>query len=342
LVPTIGYNPDEGISLGVSNTFTHYGFRQNPFTAEHTFNAFYYFATSGFDLNYVGEFAHIFENWNFAVDGKFTSPNFSVNFFGLGNDTPNPDDEFGLDYNRVKIRNLSLAPALIWRGPLGASFRVGISYEDITVEETEDRYVNTFYVANGEDSKNSFFGMGTEYDYQNTDNMAFPTLGMGASLAVGFKTNLSGNGGNYGYVIPSLTLDHKLVPGGTLVLATKWKAHFNIGNGYEFYQGANIGGSDGPRGFRNQRFIGKTSYYQNTDIRLRLRKMRTGLLPVSLGLFGGFDYGRVWHMEDSFDKWHTSYGGGFFLNGADILSARLSLFYSEEGPRFLMGLGFGF
>jgi hypothetical protein len=70
--------------------------------------------------------------------------------------------------------------------------------------------------------------------------------------------------------------------------------------------------------------------------------MRTGLLPVSLGLFGGFDYGRVWHMADSFDKWHTSYGGGFFLNGADILSARLSLFYSEEGPRFLMGLGFGF
>ncbi len=342
LVPNIGFNPDDGLRLGISNTFTHYGFRQNPFTTQHTINGSFYFATSGFDLHYTGEFAHIFENWNFALAARFTSPNFSTNFFGLGNDTPNFDDERGMDYNRVKIRNLSFEPGVIWRGPLGASFKMGLSYEDISVEETENRFVNIFYVENGEVNKNAFFGIGTEYAYNNTDNSAFPTLGMGSSLAVGFKANVSEDGGNFGYIIPSLSLDHKLIPNGKLVLATKWKAQFNIGNGYEFYQGAGIGASDGPRGFRNQRFIGKTSYYQNTDIRLRLRKMRTGLLPVSLGMYGGFDYGRVWHANDNLDRWHTSYGGGLFLNGADILSARLSLFYSEEGPRFLMGLGFGF
>lgn len=342
LVPTMGINPDDGLRVGVNNTYTHYGFRQNPFTAEHRMDASFYFATSGFDLNYRGEFANILQKWNFAVDAKFTSPNFSVNFFGLGNDTPNPDDDLGMDYNRVRIRILDIAPSLVWRGPLGASMSIGLSYEDIKVEETEGRFVNTYYVANNEDSNAAYFGLETEYHYENIDNPSFPTLGMSSTLQMGFKTNVAGTGGNFGYIIPALSLDQKLLPNGIVVLATKWKAQFNVGNGYQFYQGASIGASDGLRGFRNQRFIGKTSYYQNTDIRLRLRKMKTGLLPVSLGMFGGFDYGRVWHPEDRFDRWHTSYGGGIFLNGADILSARVSVFFSEEDPRFLLGLGFGF
>lgn len=342
LVPTIGFNPDDGLRLGASNTYTHYGFRQNPFSEQHRLDASFYFATSGFDLAYNGEFANIFQEWNFAVNAKFTSPNFSVNFFGLGNDTPNFDDDLGMDYNRVRLQTLGIAPSLVWRGPLGASFRIGMSYEDINVEETEGRFVNTFYAQNNEDSSTAFFGIESEYHYENVDNPSFPTLGMSSSLKMGYKTNVSGNGGEYGYVIPALSLDQKLLPSGVLVLATQWKAQFNIGNGYQFYQGASIGASDGPRGFRNQRFTGKTSYYQNTDIRLRLRKMKTGLLPISLGIFGGFDYGRVWHPEDQFDRWHTSYGGGLFLNGADIFSARFSLFHSEEGPRFLVGLGFGF
>ena len=342
LVPTVGFNPDDGLKLGISNTFTVYKLRQNPFTTQHTFNAGYYFGTSGFDLNYSGEFAHVFENWNLMVNGRFTSPNFSINFFGFGNETENPDDELELDYNRVRLKTMSFAPSIIWRGELGASFRTGISYEHIEVEETSDRFINTFYVANGEENSKQFVGIDAVYDYSNVDNAAFPTLGMGSSLEVGYKTSVDGEAESFGYVIPTLSLDHKLVPSGKLVLATKWKAHFNIGNGYEFYQGASIGATDGPRGYRNQRFVGKTSYYQNTDLRLRLRKMRTGILPVSLGMYGGFDYGRVWQPGQASNEWHNSYGGGFFLNAADLMSFKVALFFSEEGPRLSFGLGFGF
>ncbi|MBC8766538.1 metallophosphoesterase [Arenibacter sp. BSSL-BM3] len=342
LVPTIGYNPDDGFKIGVANTLTNYGFRQNPFTSQHQISASIFFATSGIDLNYSGEFAHLFENWNFGIDARFTSPNFSTNFFGLGNSTQNLDDDLGMDYNRVRIRNISFSPSLIWRGQLGASLKAGISYEHITVEETENRFVNLFYVQNNEDSINSFLGVDAKYHYSNTDSNAFPTLGMSSSLQIGAKRNLASDGNSFGYVVPSLSLTHKIIPSGKLVLATKWKAHFNIGNGFEFYQGASIGANDGPRGYRNQRFIGKTSYYQNTDLRLQLKKMRTGILPISLGMYGGYDYGRVWSSSLESDKWHTSYGGGFFLNGADILTARIALFASNEGPLFSFGLGFGF
>ncbi|APA63900.1 metallophosphoesterase [Maribacter sp. 1_2014MBL_MicDiv] len=342
IIPTIGFNPDDGVRIGFLNTYTYNGFRQNPFTQQHTIGASYYFATSGFDVKYQGEFAHVFENWNAELKARFTSPNFAVNFFGFGNDTENFDDDLGLDFNRVKLRQIDFLPSLVWRGQLGAKVKLGLSYENISVEETNDRFINTFYQQNGEETNSDFVGAHATYTYENRDNEAFPTLGMGTSLEAGYKENLSKEGGSFGYIIPSLSFDYKLIPSGRLVLATKWKAHFNLGDEYEFYQAASIGGIDGLRGFRNQRFTGKTSYYQNTDIRFSLAKKRTRLLPTAMGLFGGFDYGRVWMPEMSSGRWHTSYGGGFFLNASDIISVNTAIFASEDGPRFTFGLGFGF
>ncbi|WP_286813874.1 MULTISPECIES: metallophosphoesterase [unclassified Maribacter] len=342
IIPTIGFNPDDGVRIGFLNTYTYNGFRQNPFTQQHTIGASYYFATSGFDVKYQGEFAHVFENWNAELKARFTSPNFAVNFFGFGNDTENFDDDLGLDFNRVKLRQIDFSPSLVWRGQLGAKVKLGLSYENISVEETNDRFINTFYQQNGEETNSDFVGAHATYTYENRDNEAFPTLGMGTSLEAGYKENLSKEGGSFGYIIPSLSFDYKIIPSGRLVLATKWKAHFNLGDEYEFYQAASIGGIDGLRGFRNQRFTGKTSYYQNTDIRFSLAKKRTRLLPTAMGLFGGFDYGRVWMPEMSSGRWHTSYGGGFFLNASDIISVNTAIFASEDGPRFTFGLGFGF
>jgi len=344
LLPTIGFNPDDGVRIGLTDTYTFNGFRKNPFTQQHTFNAAYYFATDGFDLGYRGEFAHVFNKVNLEVYAKFTSPNFTRNFFGFGNETVNNDDTepLGLDYNRVRIRTLQLAPSLVWRGFLGSKVRLGVAYENIEIEETENRFINEFYVANGEENHLSFFGADGEYSFSNTDNEAFPTVGMAFSLKGGFRKNLDDGSRSFGYVIPSFSMDHKLTADGRLVLATQLKGHFTIGNGYEFYQAASIGGDNGLRGFRFQRFTGKTAYFQNTDIRYSFRKTKTGILPVTPGIYGGFDYGRVWFPGDSSRIWHNSYGGGFFVNGADILSANFGLFNSSDGLRFAFGLGFGF
>ena len=341
-IPFIGSNPDDGLKIGFSNIYTFNGFRQNPFTNQHTVNAAFYFATSGYDFGYKGEFANAFGKANFELNAQFTSPNYSVNFFGFGNETENLDDDLGLDYNRVKLQTLKLMPSLVWRSDMGAKFRLGVAYEDLEVEETVDRFVNTFYVANGEDSGKSFIGADAEYTYSNADNAAFPTLGMATSLQIGYRSNTDDSNQNFGYIIPSLSFDYKLIPSGRLVLATKWKAHFNIGDGFEFYQGASIGGLDGLRGFRNQRFTGKKSYYQNTDLRYSLKRIRTGLLPMTIGVYGGYDYGRVWVPNVDSDTWHNSYGGGFFLNAADIMSLTLACFDSTDGIRVVFGLGFGF
>ena len=112
---------------------------------------------------------------------------------------------------------------------------------------------------------------------------------------------------------------------------------------YEFYHAASIGGTDGLRGYRNQRFTGKSAYYQNTDLRYSFGELKTPVAPIKLGVYGSFDYGRVWMPNfDYSEKWHNTYGGGFFVNGAELMSANIGVFNSKDGARVAFGLGFGF
>ena len=340
-IPTIGANPDDGFKIGFVDTFSTYGFERNPFTSQHVLSSSYYFATNGYDLKYNGEFSNVIGNWNMGLEAAFTSPNYSINFFGFGNNTPNFDDDLGKDFNRVKLRSLKLASSLIWHGPQGASFKSSLLYESIEVEETEGRFINDFLNTTDE-VKENFFGADLLYHYENYDNKAFPTLGMMASINLGYKMNADDSDMRFGYLIPQLAFNYKLIPSGQLVLATKLKGHINIGDDFEFYQAANLGANDGLRGYRNERFTGKNSFYQSTDVRLNLRKVKTGLLPLNIGLYGGIDYGRVWLDNDNSKKWNNSIGGGVFANAADMLTFQLSFFTADDGGRISFGLGFGF
>lgn len=346
LLPTIGVNPDDGFKIGLLNTYTRYGFERNPFTSQHTFAGSYYFATNGFDLNYKGEFANVVGNMNLGLKAHFTSPNFAINFFGYGNETPNYEAnnndgiDVNLDYNRVKISLMKVAPSLIWRGRFGGSLEVGASFEINEVERTEGRYIN-LVLNDIVEVSNSFYGMNVKYQYLNSDNDAFPTLGMLFALETGFKNNVDTSKG-YGYIIPELGFNYKLISSGQLVLATKVKAQINFNDNFEFYQAASIGANNGLRGYRNERFTGKSAFVQSTDVRLNLRKMKTGLLPLNIGLYGGVDYGKVWIENESSNTWNTSVGGGVFANAADIITGNLSVFHSQDGVLLAFKLGFGF
>ncbi|MEC3906781.1 metallophosphoesterase [Tamlana sp. 2201CG12-4] len=353
-VPTLGANPDDGFKIGFVNTLTYYGFERNPFSSQHTFSGAYYFATNGFDLAYNGEIAKVIGNLNLGFNANFTSPNYAINFFGYGNQTPNPeaDDDDGLDvdldYNRVKLKTLRFEPALIWRGQLGASFKLGVTYESIGVQKTEGRFINDAFVGDNVAFNDDFYGINAKYQFENSDNEAFPTLGMLFAVKTGYTNNMSKSKG-FGYIIPELGFDYKLIPSGQLVLATKLKGHVNFGDDFEFYQAANIGANNGLRGYRNERFTGKSAFVQSTDLRLSLRQLKTGLMPLYIGFYGGFDYGRVW-VDDALlldpshhsDNWNTSIGGGFFANAANMMTLNLSAFHSDDGLRLAFKLGFGF
>ncbi len=340
-IPVIGANPDDGFRIGVQDIYTINGFERNPFTQQHTFSAQYYFETGGFDIGYQFEQANVVGNWNFVLDTHYTSPNYSINYFGFGNETLYDEDTVDDDYNRVKISALYVKPALKWRGQTGGSFEVITGYETYKVDQTEDRYIAEV-MPEEVFERDQFVGIEARYTFENYDRESLPTLGMKFQLEGSWKQNLE-NSNNFGVIRPEISFDYKIVPSGNLVLATKLEGRILLGDDYEFYQASSIGANHGLRGFRNQRFTGKHSFYQSSDLRWTIASSRTSVIPINWGIIGGFDYGRVWaeEIEDS-DKWHNTYGGGLFLNAAKVMTGRLTYFQSEDGGRLAFGLGFGF
>ena len=77
-------------------------------------------------------------------------------------------------------------------------------------------------------------------------------------------------------------------------------------------------------------------------MRYSFNQFKTSFLPFQIGVYGGFDFGRVWTEEGDSKRWHDSYGGGLWINSAEALSAKFSLFGSEEDMRFTFGFGFKF
>lgn len=344
ILPIIATNPDDGLRIGVIDNYTFHGIQSNPFTQKHTFKASYYTATSGYDLSYRGEFSNIFHKWNFALETTYTSPNFARNFFGFGNETEYDKNEVDLDFNRVRIRKWDAAISLIYRGENGGSFHFKPLIESFEVENTEGRFINSVPGTNTIFDRQTYGGVEIAYEYENKDNPGYPTLGFDFGIRAGYKTNIDGGNADnsFAYVRPRLSIDHKLTDNGVLVLATKIGGDLILGNDFEFYHAAELGGNNSLRGFRNERFTGKYAAYHNTDLRLALGKLKTSIVPLRYGVTGSFDYGRVWTANDDSSRWHNSPGGSFWVNGLGFLTANLGYFNSDDGGRVVFALGFSF
>ncbi len=343
-LPIVGLNPDDGFQIGFLNTFTTFGMQRNPFTTKHSVSANYYTGNSGYDASYRGEFSNIFHNWNFAVEGKYTSPNFAQNYFGFGNETTYDRHAVDLDFNRVAIKEWSAAISLVWRGRDGGSFYFKPLIESFEVEENTNRFSNSLNLNASVFEKQTYGGAEINYNYKNKNDPAYPTLGLDASITTGYKTNISGGNINnkFGYIKSHFAIDHKLNKSGSFVFATKLGGEAILGDNFEFYHGAQLGGNHSLRGFRKERFVGKYSMYQNTDLRLILGKFKTSIIPFKYGVTGGFDYGRVWEENDVSDKWHNSVGGSFWISGLELFTANVGYYNSSDGGRINFTLGFAF
>ena len=341
--PIAGFNPDDGVKVGAVVNYTVFGFDRNPFTQKHSLGGNYYFATSGFELSYTGTFPKTIGHWNLLVEARYTSPNFSQNFFGFGNETQNDDDDEGLDYNRVKIRTLKAAPTLQWVGEQGGSANLQAGFERIQVDKTAGRYIAEPGAINPDVfTYKDFLDFNAAYRFDNYDNISKPTLGYTFSILGGYKFNLNDSERNLPYAETGMGITYKLTPRGKFVLATFAKAKFLFDDDFEFYQAATVGGDMDMRGFRNQRFAGQQSFYQSTDLRWNIGKFKTVIAPLSYGILGGFDYGRVWLKGEDSEKWHQTFGGGLWINGVNLITGRVSYFHSSDGGRVFVGLGFGF
>lgn len=344
LTPGFGYNPDDGFKIGLQSSYIINGFKRNPFTAKHTFGAGYYFATNGFELSYEAEFAQILGRFNLLTGAYFSSPKFAQNFFGFGNETHNFDDALDFDYNRTRIGRVGVEFGFVNETPFGSFFGFMANFEGVKVDDAQDRFITEEFDPQDPNffQRKYFGGLDGTYRYESYDSNLNPTRGMKFELVLGGKMNLEEAEQNFGYFKPYLGFYNALSRNRKLVLNSRVQAQLNIGNDYQFYQAASLGGNSGLRGYRQQRFTGKSAFSTGGDLRYSFDQFKTTFLPFQIGIFGGYDLGRVWAENMDSNVWHDSYGGGIWINSAEAINGTLSLFGSEEGWRFSFGFGLNF
>ncbi|PWJ58175.1 calcineurin-like phosphoesterase family protein [Dyadobacter jejuensis] len=345
-IPVVGYNPDDGLLLGGGLSYTRYGFKKAPYASFQKASLRYAFGTKSIILDYTGDFLNTFGQWDFYLDGHLHGPSYAFNYAGLGNASVRLPKQ--ANFYRVRQRGVALFPAIKKR--LGSSdgfFAIGPFAEANKIEQTAGRFITS--------GKNQLDGQifDTQYfagarallDYKSVDSYSMPHSGIRFKTSLDWTHDLR-NQRQFAALKSQLVIYKALDTKENFILATRLGTNVNFGKGYTFFQMPTLGARQGLRGYRAERFYGKSSYWQETDLRVRLNSNYNPTLPLTYGLFGSFDYGRVWMEQDRLENWHYSYGGGVWFAPVDLLTLAVGAFIprekAEESPRILFQMGFWF
>ncbi|MDQ6479289.1 metallophosphoesterase [Dyadobacter sp. LHD-138] len=345
-LPIIGFNPDDGVLVGANFNMIKYGFKKEPYASFQHFGGSYSFATKAVKLNYTGDFLNAFKSLDFYLDTYYHGPAYAFNYAGLGNTSERPVDN--PNFYRVRQRSFHVYPAIKKKFAGNSGFvTLGPLFEISDVASTAGRFITSDNNQLPDDIfKTKYYSGGQMlFNFSSVDNIFAPHSGIRFNSGLNFTKNLREDkhfAGLKAQLAFFISLDRKE----NLILASQIGTGLNFGKGYEFFQMPTIGGNQGLRGYRTQRFYGKSSLWHATDLRARLGSSVNPTLPLTYGLFGSFDYGRVWQENDVSKNWHYSYGGGIWIAPVDILTLSVGAFIpkekKEEKPRIAFQVGFWF
>ncbi len=342
-LPYVNFETDLGFTLGAEAIWTKYGLVNNPFQAQHELLANYYYDTNGFSLNYNGEFAHLFYNWNLGITARYTSPNYTLNYFGSGSEAEYFRKEVNRNYNRLKIQEWHFSPALIWRNDAGSIFDLRTLVESFKVEYDPDTFLGEILPPENDIFDSQLYaGLEANYRFYSKNTTAFPSLGSDVRLTSGYKSSIDGAGNKFAYLEPSVSINYPLISSGYAVFATKVGGEAIFGDNYEIYHAATIGGNQNLRGYRNHRFNGKQAFYHSTDLRTALGLWENRFIPIVYGATVGFDYGRVWTPGENSEQWHNNYGGSVWISAGLAITGNIGFYHGGDGNRLSMMLNFKF
>lgn len=330
-----GYNPDDGFFLGAKFTYRKKAWGKKPYAWQQSLGAQAAFKTGATHFFYNGRFTRAIGKWDLFIDGDYRGPQYVFNFYGYGNETKFQTDD--RSYNRVRVKQLLFQTGVV-RTFGKHELRFGPVFEQLRVEANDNKFISSGFA--GVDARvftnNSFLGGDLQYRYEKKNNNAYPSKGLIFHTGLGYKANITGGKKDFTSIRYALTF---YLPVGPLVLAHRTGGAANIGD-FEFYHANTLGSSDNLRGYYRSRFTGKSSFYQNTELRWALAKINGYVFRGKMGIFGFFDDGRVWLENDNSNKFHSAYGGGLFFLPYNAAALNLSYGISEESKILKFGLSF--
>ncbi|HEX5111790.1 MAG TPA: hypothetical protein VFV79_03020, partial [Saprospiraceae bacterium] len=330
---------DEGVGLNYTYWLTRHGFRANPYKSKHAVGLSYYFGTAAYLAKYKGDWLHAIGLFDLSLNVFLTGPAFTQFYYGLGNTY----EDFGenRNYHIVTGRQINVFPSISRRIGFGSNISLTPSFQFINIEDDEDepRYIYTPESGLTADDfgARQYLGLFGSYRFSRVDNSSFPVRGGEIDLTIGGRTSVSGESISHGYagIKGSLYLPFDI--SGKFVVATHFGVDKIFGD-YEFFHALTLGGLSRLRGYRTDRFAGDARFFQSTDLRIKLFSQK-GSLPFQLGIYGSFDYGRVWYEDDpdAADGLHTAYGGGLFIVPFGLTAFRIGYMTGQDDQQFTLG-----
>lgn len=334
---TPGFSPDDGLLVTAGFTYRKKDWHNEPYSWEQSVHATVALGTGSIGFNYNGIFKHAIGKWDFTLGADYKAPRYVLNFYGYGNETKlNNQDN---DYFRIRTSGFSITPG-VSRFKKGNLFKGGLIFQSVRIQKTANKYISLPYVVDTGVFTNKYFGGASlSYSYILQNKRLNPDEGIGISIGARYLTNLKEI--EKDHLNLNATVKFYIPITKAIVVAHRSGGATNIGD-YEFYQANAIGGHNYLRGYWRTRFTGQSSFYQNTDLRIKLFNLKGYLFRGTLGIYGFFDDGRVWVKKEKSDTFHTGYGGGIFYTPYNLVALNLSYGMSDEANIISFKMGFFF
>ncbi len=338
---TPGYNATDGLILGASFTARRPGFRRIPWAYTHFVSAAFSTGTSGFQGRFESRFHDAFgDEWDATIGLGGSTASYVNNFYGIGNETSSTSSTQSFFY--AGIAGLKVEASAIRRVEQSLEFRFGGGGSYRMVDDDSTRFIGTPEAGLSADAfEGAYFANGyVSITLNAVDNAVNPRQGFrwtGRSDVFGgvnepASTFLALGSDLTAYFSPSL---HPQV-----TFAARAGVGHNIGT-FPFYEAQSLGGTNF-RSLRRQRYSGRTVAFQNVEARARVVESISSVLPLSIGVLGFLDNGRVWADDETSSTWHQGYGGGLWFSTLDLYVISATLGQGDDGLQFNFGLGFFF
>lgn len=333
LSPIIFYNNTDRIYAGLTYQWTKMGWRKQPFAQQHRLQLNYSILQGGISAGYEGIFTELIGRWNGLVSLEYDAVRWT-NFFGIGNESPPQVEDNNFYRMRTKIGNASIG--LLRNFGRGHSFGVSGVVQTVQVRNDTDRYVAKFISSSNPKvfDNRQFAGGRVTYGFESLDNAIVPHKGLLVQGSATYLQNLKDREREIMSYDASL---NSFIPFGKRVVWSMLSGVKAVTGEPEFFQLAVIGGGPTLRGFRRERFWGKTAFYTQNELQY-LFPFRSYWFNGTVGLFGLFDAGRIWQPGETSDLLHKSVGAGLIISPYHKLRVSLAFAKSEERGMIHVGL----
>lgn len=337
-----GWNAEDKLLIGTGFIIKTYNFRKDPFS---TYNKLAFLISpfsSALQTEYTGIFNQVLGNNDIVLHSRFFNPVLS-NFYGLGNNTPNVNNQ---EYNRVRYRFIDGEVLLRKRffGDL-LQFYIGPSIfhywnnHDDNIGKILENPSNVGLDSLQVFSRRTYVGGKMGISINNLNSELLPTRGVVWNTVFSSLYGISKTSNNISKLTSDLSVHASLSEPAKLVAVIRLGAGHIFSDNFEYFQALTLGSNNYLRGFRKNRFAGQSYMYQTSELRIKLFESKSYLVPGPVGLVVFHEVGRVWMKNENSRKWHHDYGGGIYFSPFNFAVISATVAHSNEENLFNFSLG---